>query len=66
MENLNKKYRQLRRTGTSTGSPDVPWIFNWQLHSFLGCLPTNDDGRVEENLELLVVDEAPDGSDVLL
>ncbi|XP_077504811.1 uncharacterized protein LOC144114743 [Amblyomma americanum] len=33
---------------------------------FLGCLPINDDGRVEEGLELPVVNEALDGSEVLL
>ncbi|XP_077500653.1 uncharacterized protein LOC144111274 isoform X2 [Amblyomma americanum] len=33
---------------------------------FLGCLPINDDGRVKESLELPVVNEAPDGSEVLL
>ncbi|XP_077520602.1 myb/SANT-like DNA-binding domain-containing protein 1 [Amblyomma americanum] len=65
MDNLNKKYRQLRRTGTATGSPGVPWQFYWQLHSFLGSLPINDDGRVEESLELPVINEVPGTAEVL-
>ncbi|XP_077523024.1 uncharacterized protein LOC144133803 [Amblyomma americanum] len=56
---------QLRRTGTATGSPGVPQQFYWQLHSFLGSLSINDDGRVEESLELPVVNEVPGTTEVL-
>lgn len=64
MENLNKHYRKMR-CGTTTGSKGVEWPFYWQLHGFLGTLPINDESLVEENVEIPVVQEAPDESVVV-
>ncbi|KAH6937357.1 hypothetical protein HPB50_026998 [Hyalomma asiaticum] len=65
MENLNKHYRKIRRCGTTTGSKGVEWPFYWHLHGFLGTLPINDESLVEENVEIPVVQEAPDESVVV-
>ncbi|KAH6944976.1 hypothetical protein HPB50_006503 [Hyalomma asiaticum] len=52
LDNLNKRYRKLRRTATTTGSKAITWPFYRRLHEFLGTLPINDDLLVEENLEV--------------
>ncbi|KAG0427905.1 hypothetical protein HPB47_025080 [Ixodes persulcatus] len=51
LENLNKHYRKLKQSGTTTGSKDVEWPFYWQLHNFLGSLPINNEFLAEENVE---------------
>ncbi|KAH6920161.1 hypothetical protein HPB50_028851 [Hyalomma asiaticum] len=65
LENLNKRYRKLRRCGTTTGSKGVDWPYYWLLHSFLGTLPVNDSSLVEESVEVPEVNEAPEGAEVL-
>ncbi|KAK8777439.1 hypothetical protein V5799_029216 [Amblyomma americanum] len=58
LENLNKHYRKLRRSGSSTGSKGIEWPFYWLLlHSFLGALPVNDSSLEQESVE---VPEAPE------
>ncbi|CAN7991993.1 unnamed protein product, partial [Ixodes hexagonus] len=65
LENLSKRYRKLRRFGTTTGSKGASWPFYWRLHSFLGSLPINDEYLMEENLEVPVVTEAHEDSEVV-
>ncbi|CAN7996482.1 unnamed protein product, partial [Ixodes hexagonus] len=65
LENLSKRYRKLRRFGTTTGSKGASWPFYWSLHSFLGSLPINDEYMMEENLEVPVVTEAHEDSEVV-
>ncbi|KAG0409970.1 hypothetical protein HPB47_012917 [Ixodes persulcatus] len=68
LENLNKQYRKLRHSSTTTGSKGVEWAFYWQLHNFLGCLPINNEFLAEENVEVYevpLVDEAEDAAEVL-
>ncbi|KAH6923840.1 hypothetical protein HPB50_007786 [Hyalomma asiaticum] len=52
LDNLNKRYRKLRRTAATTGSKAITLPFYRRLHEFLGTLPINDDLLVEENLEV--------------
>ncbi|XP_077513326.1 uncharacterized protein LOC144124494 isoform X2 [Amblyomma americanum] len=42
-------HQQLRRTGTSTGSPGVSWIFYWQLVSS-AAFPWANRGKFRDNL----------------
>ncbi|KAM7298037.1 myb/SANT-like DNA-binding domain-containing protein 1 [Ixodes scapularis] len=66
LENLNKQYRKLKQSGTTTGSKGVEWPFYWQLHNFLGSLPINNEFLAEENVEVPLVDEIADDAEVVV
>ncbi|KAK8769803.1 hypothetical protein V5799_013733 [Amblyomma americanum] len=57
LENLNKHYRKLRRSGSCTGSKGIEWQFYWLLHSFLGALPVNDSSLEQESVEVITSSE---------
>ncbi|KAH7949603.1 hypothetical protein HPB49_012665 [Dermacentor silvarum] len=63
IENLGQQYRQKGKT--ATGSAPVSWAYYSRLHRFLGSLPANDLSLVEESLQVDVVTEAEDGTEVI-
>ncbi|XP_077490079.1 uncharacterized protein LOC144112455 [Amblyomma americanum] len=65
IDNLHKKYRKIKRTGTTTGSGGQDWPFYWHLHQFLGSLPMNDEMLIEENVEVPVVAEMPEDAELV-
>ncbi|XP_065298246.1 uncharacterized protein [Dermacentor albipictus] len=65
LDNMNKRYRKLRRTATTTGSKAITWPLYRRLHGFLGALPVNDDLLMEENIEVQQVNELPNSAEVI-
>ncbi|XP_077486258.1 uncharacterized protein LOC144097404 [Amblyomma americanum] len=65
IDNLHKKYRKLKRTGTTTGAGGQDWPFYWHLHRFLGSLPMNNEMLIEENVEMPMVAEMPEDAQLL-